>query len=134
MAKADRLAAAFDYVVRRASKKLPWLKGVKLRFCNGADAEHRRKWRQFMHSGDRRMTVCAARVAETLLTDKELVGMFAHELGHVVGAELGFPEHAKSQRGSGTPKPVQREADWIARNVLGFKTLRYNRRTLQEAR
>lgn len=132
MAQAIRLASAFDYVVDRSAKKLPWLLGAKLRFCFVADKDHRKKWRQFMHSNERKMTVCVAEAAEVELTDKELVGMFAHELGHLVGSELKFPEHMKPQRGSATPKAVQVEADWIAKNVLGFK-IRYNRRTLQEA-
>jgi hypothetical protein len=131
-AKGHRVAAAFDYVVSRASRKLPWLSGVKLRYCRSADAEHRRKWRQFMHSNERRMTVCVARAAETELTDRELLGMAAHELGHIVGTELEFPEHQRPNHRSGkTPTAVQREADWIARNVLGFK-IRYNKRTIQE--
>jgi hypothetical protein len=57
--------------------------------------------------------------------------MSAHELGHIVGEELAFPEHRKARHSSGTPLAVQAEADWIATRVLGFK-LRYNRRTLQE--
>jgi len=131
-ARGTRLAAAFDYVVARAKKKLHWLKGAKLRFCRLADADHRRKWRQFMHSNEKKMTVCVAKAAETEMTDAELVGMMAHELGHIVGAELEFPEHMKSHRGPETPKAVQTEADWIARNVLGFK-IKCNERTLQES-
>lgn len=130
--RAIRVAAVFDQVVARAARRLPWLLSAKLRFCRSADAEHKRKWRQFMHSNERRMTVCVARAAETEMTASELRGMFAHELGHLVGTELKFPEHKKPNRGGRTPQSIQREADWIARNVLGFK-LRYNRRTLQES-
>jgi plasmid stability protein len=126
-----RVAAAFDYVVARASRKLPWLSDVKLRYCRSVDAEHRRKWRQFMHSNERRMTVCVAKAAEVELTDDELVGMSLHEVGHVTGTELEFPEHIKPNRGKETSKAVQREADWIVRHVLQAK-IRYNSRTLQE--
>jgi hypothetical protein len=79
------------------------------------------------------MTVCVARAAGTEMTQRELVGVMAHELGHIVGTELGFPEHSRSNLKSGkTPQAVQDEADWIARSVLGFK-VRYGKRTLQEA-
>lgn len=126
-----RVASAFDYVVARATRKLPWLRNVKLRYCQSADAEHRKKWRQFMHAGDYPMTICVARASDRELTDSELIGMLAHEISHIVGMELEFPEHAKPVRRGKTPKAVQDEADWIARNVLGFK-IKYNRRTLQE--
>lgn len=133
-ALAIRLAASFDYVVARAAKRVPWLLSANLRFCDECDRDHKRQWRLFMHTGHYRMTVCVARASETELTDKELVGMFAHELGHVVGVELGYPEHGRKHQGRGlTPKRVQDEADMIARRVLGFRTLRYNKRTLEEA-
>lgn len=127
-----RVATAFDAVVLKAARKLPWLINAKLRYCKAADAEHAKSWRQFMHSNERPMTVCVAWDAGREMTDKELKGMIAHELGHLVGTELGFPEHSKPRRGKKTPQAVQDEADWIARNVLGFK-IRYNRRTLQES-
>lgn len=130
--RSSRVSAAFRLVIKRASKRLPWISRTKLRFCANADADHKRKWRQFMHSNERPMTVCAARAAEVEMTDSELVGMIAHELGHVAGEALGFPEHAKHTKAGKTPQAVQDEADWIARHVIGFK-VRYNRRTLQEA-
>jgi hypothetical protein len=77
-------------------------------------------------------TVCFAKAAEFELTDEETLGMSAHELGHIVGKRLRYPEHSRPIITKRTPQVVQDEADRIAREVLGFETLRYNKRTLQE--
>lgn len=126
-----RVRSAWKRVLAQAKRRLPWLSRAKLRFCLEADRLHRKKWRFFAHANHHNLSVCIARAAEQELTDAELVGMLAHEMGHVVGDTLGFPEHKKATRSKGTPWRVQLEADWIARRVLGFKIL-YNRRTLQE--
>lgn len=131
----SRIELLFSFVRRHAARRVPWLRRAKVRFCAEADKAHRRRWRLFAHTEEGRVyTVCFARAAETDLTDEEVIGMSAHELGHIVGLKERYPEHAKPHRGRETPKKVQDEADRIAREVLGFPGLRYNRRTLQEVR
>jgi hypothetical protein len=130
---ASRVETAFAAVKSQAVSRLPWLKRVRLCHCKAADAEHRRSWRQFMHSCHKDMwTICYARDAEFEMTPLELIGMTSHEFSHIIGEALRFPEHSKMQRGAKTPDAVQLEADWISRNVLGIK-IKINRRTLQEA-
>lgn len=129
-----RVETLFGLVRGHAALKFPWLGAVKVQFCKQADAEHRKSWRQFAHTGHHLYVVCFARAAELELTDEEILGMSAHELGHVVGTRLRYPEHTKRGRGKRTPKRVQDEADRIAREVLGFTGLRYNKRTLEELR
>lgn len=133
MATGLRVRTAFEAVKARACARLPWLHGVRLRVpCPMADREHRKRWRQFMHSGhvdrQRRARVCVAAAAEDELTHRELLGMIAHEMGHIIGEALGYPAHTRNPR---TPKAVQAEADWIARHVLGLP-VRYNKRTIEE--
>jgi hypothetical protein len=130
-----RVEILFTLVRAHAAMKFPWLAKVKFAFCSVADRHHAEKWRQFAHTNHRVYTVCFAKASETELTDEEVLGMSAHELGHVVGKRLRYPEHTKSHpRSKGTPRVVQDEADRIAIEVLGFRGLRYNRRTLQELR
>ena len=129
-----RVEILFGLVRGHAALKFPWLGAVKVAFCPLADRHHAKKWRQFAHTNHRVYTVCFARAAETELTDEEILGMSAHELGHVVGTRLRYPEHARPGGGRSTPKRIQDEADRIAREVLGFDGLRYNRRTLEELR
>lgn len=129
-----RLEILFGLVRDHAAARFPWLSQVKTGFCPLADRDHAKKWRQFAHTKHRVYTVCFARAAEMSLTDEEILGMSAHELGHLVGIRLRYPEHSRPVTGRRTPKPVQDEADRIAREVLGFEGLRYNKRTLQELR
>jgi hypothetical protein len=129
-----RVESLFVLARAHAALKLPWIGSVAVRFCKQADSEHRRSWRQFAHTGHEPYVVCFARAAEDELTDEEVLGMSAHELGHVVGTRLRYPEHMRPSRGKSTPKRVQDEADRIAREVLGFAGLRYNRRSLEELR
>ena len=79
------------------------------------------------------MKVCFARAADYDLTDLELEGVSAHELGHVIGDTLGFPEHVKShaRRTRGTPWKVQAEANRISKHLLGLP-IRYNDDEVQE--
>jgi hypothetical protein len=79
-------------------------------------------------------TVCFAKAAENDLYDEEILGLGCHELGHIVGKRLRYPEHSRPITTVRTPKAVQDEADRIAREVLGFENLRYNKRTIQELR
>jgi len=128
-----RVESLFALVRAHAALRFPWLSRVRIRFCPLADAEHRKRWRQFAHTGHESHVVCFARAAQRELTDEEVLGMSAHELGHVVGIRLRYPEHTRAHpRSKGTPKVVQDEADRIAREVLGFSNLRYNLRTLEE--
>lgn len=116
-----------------AALRFGWIHQVKVDFCPLADREHALKWRQFAHTNHRVYTVCFARASEWELTDEEVIGMVAHEFGHIVGTRLRYPEHMKNRPGTKTPKVVQAEADRIASEVLGFD-IRYNKRTLQELR
>jgi len=124
-----RVERLFARARAHAARALPWLARARMRYCRVADQDHARKWRLFAHSNERPYTACWARAADTELTDKEILGIAFHELGHIVGETLGFPEHLKPIRGPGTPWRVQAEADWIAQQVLGAR-IRYNRRTL----
>lgn len=129
-----RVETLFGLARGHAALKFPWIGSIKVKLCGQADADHRKSWRQFAHTGHDPYVVCFARAAERELTDEEILGMSAHEIGHVVGARLRYPEHTKRGSGKRTPQRVQDEADRIAREVLGFTGLRYNRRSLQELR
>jgi hypothetical protein len=130
----NRVEVLFGLARGHAACKFPWIAQVRFAFCPTADRHHAAKWRQFAHTNHRVYTVCFARAAEWDLTDEEILGLSAHELGHVVGKRLRYPEHMRAQTGRKTPKPVQDEADRIAREVLGFEGLTYNKRTIQELR
>ena len=128
------LDGIFERVLGRAYLVFPWIKNVRLRYCADADSDHKKSWRQFAHTGCQDGAVCFARAAQDDLSADEMTGMVAHELGHVVGDTLRFPEHAKAKRSGGkTPQAVQDEADRIAKEFFGID-IRYNKRTLQEAR
>lgn len=129
-----RVECLFHLVRAHAALKFPWIAKVEVRFCAKADKDHLLKWRRFAHTGHEPYVVCFARLSEADLTDEEILGISAHELGHVVGMRLRYPEHSRPVRGRSTPKRVQDEADRIAREVLGFEGLRYNRRSLEELR
>jgi hypothetical protein len=129
-----RVELLFGLVRAQAAERFPWIHSVKFAFCSVADRHHGLSWRQFAHTNHRVYTVCFAKASETELTDEEILGMSAHEIGHLVGVRLRYPEHSRPQKKGKTPQAVQDEADRIAREVLGFEGLRYNRRTLQELR
>jgi hypothetical protein len=129
-----RIEILFGLVRGQAAFRFPWISQVKVAFCPLADRHHAQKWRQFAHTNHRVYTVCFSRASEFDLTDEEVLGMCAHELGHIVGKRLRYPEHARPMTTKRTPQAVQDEADRIAREVLGFEGLRYNKRTLQEIR
>lgn len=128
-----RIESLFDLVRSHAALRFPWIAKVQVCFCKKADGEHRKRWRQFAHAGHELYVVCFAKAAEKELTDEEILGMSAHELGHIVGTRLRYPEHARLNPPH-WKKPVEEEANRIAREVLGFEGLRINRRTLQELR
>ncbi len=126
-----RVETLFVLVRAHAAVKFPWLAKVEVRFCKQADATHKKKWRHFAHTNHDVYTVCFAKASEEDLTDEEILGITAHELGHIVGTRLRYPEHARLNPPH-WKKPVEEEAQRIAREVLGFTTLRLNRRQLQE--
>jgi hypothetical protein len=70
--------------------------------------------------------ICFAQAAEEELTDEEMIGILAHEFGHVLAATLKFPGHCR-----GVDREAEEEADWLVRNVFGLP-LEYNERTLQQ--
>ncbi len=129
------LDSVFEKVLYRAFLVFPWIAATKLRYCARADSDHRKSWRQFAHTGCQEDAVCFARAANDELTVGEMTGMVAHELGHVVGDTLRFPEHAKAFKKAGgrTPQSVQDEADRISKEFFGIE-VKYNKRTLQEAK
>ena len=129
-----RVETLFRIALNHAALRFPWMRSVKFAFCPLADRHHGKKWRQFAHTDHRVYTVCFAKASETDLTDEEILGLSAHELGHIVGKRLRYPEHSRAITTVRTPKAVQDEADRIAREVLGFEGLRYNKRTIQELR
>lgn len=131
----ERLEQAFQAVRSLGSVPFPWISKVRLVVgCSVSEEEHLEKWRQFAHACHRPMAVCIARDADRELTDRELVGVFAHELGHVVGDEASFPAHHRHRGGKSgkTPQSVQDEADWISEKFFGIR-IRKNRRKIQEA-
>jgi hypothetical protein len=126
-----RVETLFVLVRAHAAVKFPWLAKVEVRFCKQADATHKKKWRHFAHTNHDVYTVCFAKASEEDLTDVEILGFSALVLGHFVGTRLRYPEHARLNPPH-WKKPVEEEAQRIAREVLGFTTLRLNRRQLQE--
>ena len=126
-----RVETLFVLARAHAAMKFPWLAKVEVRFCKQADATHKKKWRHFAHANHDVYTVCFAKASEKDLTDEEILGITAHELGHIVGTRLRYPEHARLNPPH-WKKPVEQEAQRIAREVLGFTTLRLNHRQLQE--
>jgi hypothetical protein len=127
----SRVETLFVLARAHAAMKFPWLAKVEVRFCKQADATHKKKWRHFAHANHDVYTVCFAKASEKDLTDEEILGITAHELGHIVGTRLRYPEHARLNPPH-WKKPVEQEAQRIAREVLGFTTLRINNRQLQE--
>lgn len=130
----SRVSVLFSLVRAQASVRFPWIKQVKVALCPLADRHHARKWRQFAHTNHRVYTVCFAKASETELTDEEILGISAHEIGHLVGIRLRYPQHAVVSNPPHWKEPAEQEANRIAREVLGFESLRVNKRTLQELR
>ena len=105
---------------------------IEPQFCKEADKLHRKEWRLFAHQGHRKGKICFAKAAERDLTDEEIAGISAHELGHAVAQDFGLPAHSSTPPTSGpTPKKIQREADEVVRHFFRLP-LWYNSRKLQE--
>jgi hypothetical protein len=130
----SRVEVLFDLARAHAALRFPWLSRFRLKFCPLADRQHGMKWRTFAHTNHRVYTVCFAKAAEAELTDEEILGVSAHEIGHVVGIRLRYPEHVTRSNPPHWKEPAEQEAQRIAVEVLGFQGLRINRRTLQELR
>jgi hypothetical protein len=79
----------FNLIRARGASLIPALDRVKLRWCKLADQEHDARWRQFMHYGHEKSTICYAEATEDL-DDEYKVGLIAHELGHAAAELLGF--------------------------------------------
>jgi hypothetical protein len=127
-----RVEELFTLARDYAALRVQWIKKVRPTFCKLADDYHRGKWRFFAHSGHLDVyTVCFAAASERELTDGEILGISAHELGHVVAIVDGYPEHEHTEVRSAA---VEEEANRIARQKLGFRGLKYNLRTLEELR
>lgn len=129
-----RIPRAFLRVRAVAAAVEPALARVRWTVCHIADRDHRKKWRQFAHANHFPDVVCIAAAAETELRDGELLGLVAHEIGHVEQEAAGAPAHRRDYAGPGTPKSVQDEANVVAREIsrrmgMGF---RYGSRTVQE--
>jgi|RhiMethySRZTD1v2_1073278.scaffolds.fasta_scaffold843859_4 hypothetical protein len=128
----SRVAVLFGLARDHAARRFPWISKFKVEFCAQADRHHGKKWRQFAHTNHRVYTVCFAKAAEVDLTDEEILGISAHELGHIVGIRLRYPEHSVVANPPHWKEPAELEAQRIAVEVLGFTKLRMNKRTLQE--
>lgn len=126
----NRLEARFGAVLQKAIRTFPWLSRVRMRLCPGCDREHETLWRQFAHTGHARNGVCWARAAETELTDGEMDGIAAHELGHLVAWELRLPEHYAIRHRGVVTQAVEDEANETAAK-MGFSVI-YNARKLEE--
>lgn len=96
-----RTGCVFRYPVRR---------------CPRADADHRRRRRQYAHVGHRAGVICVAG-AFTRLPWRHRAGLLAHELGHLA---LGDRAHS------------ERDADRAARQLfglrVGYRDTRWGRR------
>lgn len=125
-----RASKVFSAVLRYARKQWSFLPKVRFRYCPMADDEHRRSFRQFAHTSHVEGAVCFARAADKDATVAELVGLSAHELGHVAAEALGWPAHRKRIKAGKTPAAVQREADRASKRILGIP-LRYNKRKIE---
>lgn len=132
MAPIGRVKSIFQSVLAHARKQYP-IPGVTVGFCPTADRDHEKEWRVFAHTGHKEGKVCFAKAAEKDLTDGEIRGISAHEIGHIVAQRIGLPGHLKMEttKGEGTPKKVQEEADGVAFHVFGLP-LYYNSRNIED--
>lgn len=130
----SRIEILFKLAQDHAALRFPWISKLNVKFCPRADRDHGMKWRNFAHTNHRVYTVCFAKASETELTDEEILGIAAHEIAHVVGIRLRYPEHMVRANPPHWKEPAEQEAQRIAIEVLGFDGLRINRRTLQELR
>ena len=126
----NRLEARFGAVLDKAIRTFPWLSRVRTGLCAGCDREHAASWRQFSHACHHKDVVCWAGAAETELTDSEIDGIAAHELGHIVANELRLPAHRGVRRFRRVTERVEAEANEAAA-AMGFRVI-YNARTLEE--
>jgi len=113
------------------AKKFPFIARVRLYHCNEADQAHQGEWRLFMHTGHLYDAVCVSCLAEDELYVGEKLGMFLHEMGHLIAVHEKMPHHMKHLNPPATPDEVQMEADIVVARDLGFKTFTYNQRSLQ---
>lgn len=121
----ERIKRLFEIARDHAAEVFPISACIRPVFCDLAAVEHARSWRQFSHTGHRTGRVCWAAAAKRELTDEEILGISAHELGHVIATELGLPGHL------GGRNDAEAEANHL---VLVWMDLpiRYNLRTLEE--
>lgn len=108
----------------------------QLHFCRQADREHKKSWRQFAHSLHYPNVICFAHAAAGELIDDEILGILAHEIGHIVANIYGMPWHAEVRgksikKGSRIHKELEREANYAAKLFLNV-SVHYNGRTLEE--
>lgn len=126
----NRLEKRFGAVLQTAIRTFPWLSRVRMRLCPLCDREHAANWRQFSHACHRAGAVCWARAAETELTDSEIDGIAAHELGHIVADALGLPAHRRTGQGYLDREGVEAEANDMAWR-MGLR-IWYNDRTIED--
>jgi len=60
---------------------------VSWKLCRMADRDHYRDHRIYMHTGHEKMTICASSSIE-LLDEENLIGLFLHEIGHIIHHEI----------------------------------------------
>lgn len=122
----SRVSGSFQAISKHVSKRLPWLKKVKLRYCGVADKDHKEEWRNFAHTFHYADIVCISKAADKELTKDEMLGIFAHEFGHLVADRLGLRGH----RSAHMKAAAQDEADRVSEEIFGLP-IQYNRRMLE---
>lgn len=126
----SRVKSIFQEALAFANERYP-LPPLKAEFCPISDQDNALEGRVFGHTGHRKRVVCWAKRAEEELSDSELFGIAFHELGHIIGEQMGdLPGHNLVSKDGKTPQATQLEADEIARQILRVP-LYYNERTIQ---
>ena len=104
----DPITEAFVILAHQTDLRLPgW------RFCADCDREHARSPRQFCHVDHVPDTICLARAAQRLPLDN-LLGLLAHELGHLLAGD----------------DPSEELADRLGSEAIGHH-IRYDERAVQ---
>lgn len=85
-----------DYLIYQAVQKMPELYNVEAFHCEEADDEHRESIRQYMHVAEHFQdnSICYSKFTDEL-PPEFIVGLFAHELGHLALIAMGDEDHSE---------------------------------------